>query len=121
MEKENILEEERVFEFSLSDNKSSQVRGRNSVQPASSAAIFAKVNQKPKVQTFVEKAQTSQPDVKKELKRGSMKDKWGLSLAYKVDGAKISLLGGNKNKSIIIKVTACSFFFRSSIILLVEI
>ena len=69
------------------------MRGRNSVQPASSAAIFAKVNQKPKVQTFVEKAQTTQPDVKKELKRGSMKDKWGLSLAYKVDGAKISLLG----------------------------
>ena len=110
-----------MFELSLSDNKSSQVRGRNSVQPASLAAIFAKVNQKPKVQTFVEKAQTTQPDVKKELKRGSMKDKWGLSLAYKVDGAKISLLGENKNKSIIIKVTACSSFFRSSIILLVAI
>ena len=31
--------------------------------------------------------------MKKELKRGSMKEKWGLSLAYKVDGAKISLLG----------------------------
>ena len=93
LEKEEILEEENTFELSQKDKNALQVKVRHSVQPASGASIFAKVNQKPKIQTFTEKAQTSEPDVKKELKRGSMKEKWGLSLAYKVDGSKISLLG----------------------------
>ena len=93
LEKEEILEEENTFELSQKDKSALQVKVRHSVQPASGAGIFAKVNQKPKIQTFTEKAPTSEPDVKKELKRGSMKEKWGLSLAYKVDGSKISLLG----------------------------
>ena len=93
LEKEEILEEEHTFELSQKDKKALQVKVKHSVQPASGASIFAKVNQKPKIQTFTEKAPTTDPDVKKELKRGSMKDKWGLSLAYKVDGSKISLLG----------------------------
>ena len=92
-QKEEILTEEHTFELSKKDSLSLQGKVRSSVQPASVASIFAKVNQKPKIQTFIEKAQTSEPDVKKELKRGSMKEQWGLSLAYKVDGAKISLLG----------------------------
>ena len=93
LEKEEILEEEHTFELPQKDNKALQVKVRHSVQTASAASIFAKVNQKPKIQTFTEKAPTTDPDVKKELKRGSMKEKWGLSLAYKVDGSKISLLG----------------------------
>ena len=92
-QKEEVLEEEHTFELSKKDSLSLKGKVRSSVQPASVAGLFAKVNQKPKIQTFIEKAQTSEPDVKKELKRGSMKEKWGLSLAYKVDGGKISLLG----------------------------
>ena len=36
-----------------------------------------------KIQLAVEKAETTEPELKKELKRGSMKEKWGLTLVYR--------------------------------------
>ena len=50
-------------------------------------------NNKPKIQTATEKAVTSQAEVKTELKRGSMRDKWGLGLTYNIQGGRIRLSG----------------------------
>ena len=66
---------------------------KSCVQTSSDAKLFVKVIQKPKILTDIVKANTTEADLKKELKRGSMKEKWGLSLAFKIDGARISLLG----------------------------
>ena len=64
-----------------------------SFQPASQANLFAKVIQKPKLQTATEKVKTSEVDIKKELKRGSMKEKWGLTLDFRIEESRISLRG----------------------------
>ena len=37
------------------------------------------------------KIQTREPDVVKDMKRGSMKDKWGLNLVYRVDNGRLEL------------------------------
>ena len=87
------VNEESLCDIKISDDKTLQVHVKTSVQPASSAGLFAKVINKPKVQSAAEKAKTTEADLKKELKRGSMKEKWGLTLAYRVDGPRISLSG----------------------------
>ena len=93
LEQIDKLVEETVSEIQICDDKSLLVKVKTNVQGASGAGLFAKVSHKPKLQVATEKAKTTEADVKKELKRGSMKEKWGLSLAYKIDGTKISLLG----------------------------
>ena len=85
--------EDTISEIKICDDKSLLVKVKTNVQGASGAGLFAKVSHKPKLQVATEKAKTTEADVRKELKRGSMKEKWGLSLAYRIDGAKISLLG----------------------------
>ena len=90
---DNRVNEESLCDIKISDDKTLQVRVKTSVQPASSVGLFAKVINKPKVQSATEKAKTTEADFKKELKRGSMKEKWGLTLAYRVDGPRISLSG----------------------------
>jgi len=62
-----------------------------STQPASPASLFIKGVPKPKLILATEKAKITEPDVKKELKRGSMKEKWGLSLVYRMDNSRIEL------------------------------
>jgi len=61
------------------------------VQPAGGAATFVKVTQKPKIVTATEKAKTTEAEIRKELKRGSMKEKWGLSLVYRMENSRIEL------------------------------
>ena len=53
-----------------------------SIQPKSEADTKAK-SVRPKI--ISEKIKTREPDIVKEMKRGSMKEKWGLSLVYRVD------------------------------------
>jgi len=64
---------------------------RISSQPASPASLFIKSVPKPKVIQATEKAQVTEAEVKKELKRGSMKEKWGLSLVYRMENSRIEL------------------------------
>jgi len=64
---------------------------RCSVQPASEAAKYVKATHKPKLIKASEKAQTTEAQVKKELKRGSMKEKWGLGLVYRMEDSRIEL------------------------------
>jgi len=75
----------------LTVEKSKAVIPRSSVQPASSAALYVKGVPKPKLILATEKAKTTEADVKKELKRGSMKEKWGLSLVYRMEDSRIEL------------------------------
>eukprot|EP00092_Neocalanus_flemingeri_P044714 GFUD01049674.1.p1 GENE.GFUD01049674.1~~GFUD01049674.1.p1 ORF type:complete len:226 (+),score=63.80 GFUD01049674.1:105-782(+) len=56
--------------------------------PYSEAVIKAKTT-KPKLITG--KIKTREPDVVKEMKRGSMKEKWGLSLVYRVENGRLEL------------------------------
>ena len=72
-------------------DKGKVVIPRSSVQPASSASLYVKGVPKPKLITATEKAKTTEADVKKELKRGSMKEKWGLSLVYRMENSRIEL------------------------------
>ena len=60
----------------LMSGKTQQFLCHPSIQPRSNATLKAKVT-RPAVQG---KAQTREADVVKEVKRGSMKEKWGLSL-----------------------------------------
>ena len=91
--------EERIEEEVLcADNRPSEggtvcAKVKSSIQPASNAGLFGKVANKPKLLSATEKAKTTEAEVKKELKRGSMRDKWGLSLIFNIDGARISLKG----------------------------
>ena len=93
LEQIDKIVEETISEIQICDDKSLLGKVKTNVQAASGAGLFAKVSHKPKLQVATEKAKTTEADVKKELKRGSMKEKWGLSLAYRIDGTKISLLG----------------------------
>ena len=45
--------------------------------------IFASVTNIVKVREGKESVATREPDLKKELKRGSMKEKWGLTLVHR--------------------------------------
>ena len=90
--------EERIEEEVLCDLRASQAgtvsaKVRSSTQPAGGAGLFGKVTNKPKLLSATEKAKTTEAEVKKELKRGSMRDKWGLSLIFNIDGARICLKG----------------------------
>ena len=90
---EERREEETARDFSPSEAPDSPTTVSCSVVKASSAALSVKVNNKPKIQTATEKAVTSQAEVKTELKRGSMRDKWGLGLTYNIQGGRIRLSG----------------------------
>ena len=87
------IEEEHSSDFSPSDNRTPETKVKCSIVKASSAGLFVKVTNKPKLIVAAEKAVTTEAEVKKELKRGSMRDKWGLSLTYNIDGARITLSG----------------------------
>ena len=61
---------------------------KQSIQPRSTASLLPKV-----VRPILHgKAQTREPDVVKEIKRGSMKDKWGLSLSYRITDLSLELV-----------------------------
>ena len=90
---EENIKEEAVCDFRSSEAGTVAAKVRPSVQPASNAGLFGKVTNKPKLLSAAEKAKTTEAEVKKELKRGSMRDKWGLSLIFNIDGARISLKG----------------------------
>ena len=75
----------------LTVEKTKAVIPRCSVQSASEAVIYVKNTNKPKLILATEKAQTTEAAVKKELKRGSMKEKWGLSLVYIMEESRIEL------------------------------
>ena len=51
------------------------------IQPKSEAVIKA-MRSRPKI--MLAKIKTREPDVVKDVKRGTMKEKWGLSLVYRV-------------------------------------
>ena len=54
--------------------------------------IFASVTNIVKVREGKETVATREPDLKKELKRGSMKEKWGLTLIHRTgEGNRIEL------------------------------
>lgn len=92
MDQQCIFEEGRLSDLLLSDGANDGcVKAKSCVQSASGASLFAKVTHKPKLLTASEKAQTMEAEMKKELKRGSMKEKWGLSLVYRLDGSRICL------------------------------
>ena len=88
---EQALDEPSEAIVELTVEKGKPVIPRTSVQPASEAVIFVKVINKPKLSVESEKAKTRDADVKKELKRGSMKEKWGLSLVYRIQDSRIEL------------------------------
>merc|ERR550539_1353384 len=88
---EERIEEETVCDFTPSEAGTVCAKVKSSIQPASSAGLFGKVANKPKLLSDTEKAKTTEAEVKKELKRGSMRDKWGLSLIFNIDGARITL------------------------------
>ena len=90
---EEKIEEEALCDFRPSEGGTVCAKVRSSIQPASSAGLFGKVSNKPKLLSAAEKAKTTEAEVKKELKRGSMRDKWGLSLVFNIDGTRISLKG----------------------------
>ena len=90
---EEKIEEGVVCDFRSSEGGTVCTKVKSSVQPASDAGLFGKVTSKPKLVSATEKAKTTEADVKKELKRGSMRDKWGLSLIFNIEGARISLKG----------------------------
>ena len=62
----------------LQSSRTEQLQCKHSIQPRSKATLRVKVV-RPVVQG---KAQTREADVVKEVKRGSMKEKWGLTLSY---------------------------------------
>jgi len=76
----------------LNSDQISVVTPKQSVHPAGGAATFVKVAQKPKTVTAKEKAKTTEAEIRKELKRGSMKEKWGLSLVYRMENSRIELV-----------------------------
>ena len=88
---EDALDEPSDTFSDLTIAKAKPVIPRCSVQPASEAVIFVKVTNKPKQILETEKAPTREAEVKKELKRGSMKEKWGLSLVYRMEDSRIEL------------------------------
>ena len=90
---EEKIEDEVVCELRSSETGTVCAKVKSSIQAASSAGLFGKVTNKPKLLSATEKAKTTEAEVKKELKRGSMRDKWGLSLIFNIDGARISLKG----------------------------
>ena len=91
---EEKIEDEVVCDLRSSETGTVGAKVKSSIQPASSSAgLFGKVANKPKLLSATEKAKTTEAEVKKELKRGSMRDKWGLSLIFSIDGARISLKG----------------------------
>ena len=61
---------------------------KSSVQGNSEAVIKAKTS---RVKIVCEKVKTREPDIVKEMKRGSMKEKWGLSFVYRVDNGRLEL------------------------------
>ena len=89
---EDTNDEELLCDFNSSESGTCE-KVKTSIEKTNSAGLFVKVTNKPKLLTATEKAKTTEADVKKELKRGSMKDKWGLSLTYQIEGSKISLKG----------------------------
>ena len=90
---EEKIEEETVIDLRSSEAGTVCAKVRSSTQPAGGAGLFGKLTNKPKLLSATEKAKTTEAEVKKELKRGSMRDKWGLSLIFNIDGARISLQG----------------------------
>ena len=61
---------------------------KQSIQPRSTASLLPKV-----VRPILHgKAQTREPDVVKEIKRGSMKETWGLSLSYRITNISLELV-----------------------------
>ena len=59
-----------------------------SIQPKSEAVLKVKTA-RPKIVS--EKIKTRDPDVVKDMKRGSMKEKWGLSLVYRVVDGRLEI------------------------------
>jgi len=82
---ENTLDQE-LSELTKS-SKPRQEKISSSAVPEANMK-FAKVS-KPKVLSG--KTETQQPDVKQELKRGSMKEKWGLCLSYLLDDSRLQI------------------------------
>ena len=68
--------------------KTNQFSCKPSIQPGSNATHKVKVT-RPSVQG---KAQTREADVVKEIKRGSMKEKWGLSLSYRISNFSLEVV-----------------------------
>ena len=60
-----------------------------SIQGKSEAVIKAKIS---KAKIVCEKVKTREPDIVKDIKRGSMKEKWGLSFVYRVDNGRLELV-----------------------------
>merc|ERR1719331_811701 len=74
-------------------NKSSQdsAKSRLVVHPKEEVRVRARV-EVVKVKEGKEAVPTREPDLRMELKRGSMRDKWGLTLVHRVgDGGRIEL------------------------------
>jgi len=90
-EEKCIFKEEVPSDLIPADLKKSESRAKQCVEGSSGASLCSIVNHKPKIQLAVEKAETTEPELKKELKRGSMKEKWGLTLVYRVDKSRICL------------------------------
>eukprot|EP00092_Neocalanus_flemingeri_P085876 GFUD01108116.1.p1 GENE.GFUD01108116.1~~GFUD01108116.1.p1 ORF type:complete len:237 (+),score=66.17 GFUD01108116.1:151-861(+) len=67
--------------------KTEQFSCKPSIQPSSPCTHQARVT-RPIIQG---KAQTREADVVREIKRGSMKEKWGLSLVYRMEDSRIEL------------------------------
>jgi len=63
---------------------------RNTLHPKNESLVRA-IQTKAKVKEGKEKTITREPDVRKELKRGSMRDKWGISLVYRLEGGRLEL------------------------------
>eukprot|EP00092_Neocalanus_flemingeri_P011444 GFUD01012333.1.p1 GENE.GFUD01012333.1~~GFUD01012333.1.p1 ORF type:complete len:237 (-),score=72.09 GFUD01012333.1:95-805(-) len=68
--------------------KTEQFSCKPSIQPSSPFTHRARVT-RPIIQG---KAQTREADVVKEIKRGSMKEKWGLSLSYRISNFSLELV-----------------------------
>jgi hypothetical protein len=72
----------------LQSSPTEQFLCKHSIQPQSNATLQAKV-----VRMVVQgKAQTREADVVKEVKRGSMKEKWGLTLSYRITNFSLELV-----------------------------
>jgi len=82
------LAEETLLELG-SDLKPSHCKARLEKEP-STPQLYPKYN-KVKILTDKLKTETGVPDVKKELKRGSMKEKWGISLKYNLLDSRLKI------------------------------
>merc|ERR1719245_1536059 len=74
----------------LKSSKEGAAKSRLVVHPKEEARVRVQVDIV-KVREEKESVATREPDLKKELKRGSMKEKWGLTLVHRVDKSRICL------------------------------